>query len=72
MKGIMRKELIEAGECLPYSEPESRVVSRSGDDCVVALTDQWFLTYGEDVWRERTQCAPVCLTCRALLCAAKG
>lgn len=24
-------------------EPESTVVSRSGDECVVALTDQWTL-----------------------------
>ena len=33
--------LIESGEAVAYSEPEKRVVSRSGDDCVVALTDQW-------------------------------
>lgn len=36
-----------------YMEPEKVVVSRSGDDCVVALTDQWFLVYGEANWREK-------------------
>ena len=67
MKQLIRKELIDRGDCLAYSEPESRVVSRSGDECVVALTDQWFLTYGEDVWRGRTQCAsPWCQSALAL------
>lgn len=28
-----------------------QVISRSGDECVVALTDQWYLTYGEDEWQ---------------------
>ena len=32
MKQTIRKELIEVGDCLAYSEPESRVVSRSGDE----------------------------------------
>ncbi len=31
------------------SEPEKKVMSRSGDECVVALTDQWYLVYGEEV-----------------------
>jgi len=25
-------------------------MSRSGDECVVALTDQWYMTYGEEGW----------------------
>jgi leucyl-tRNA synthetase len=29
-------------------------MSRSGDECVVALTDQWYLTYGEEAWRDAT------------------
>jgi leucyl-tRNA synthetase len=32
-------------------------MSRSGDECVVALTDQWYLTYGEDEWRAATEAA---------------
>ena len=30
-------------------------MSRSGDECVVALTDQWYLTYGEDEWLAATR-----------------
>ena len=35
-----------------YWEPESLVKSRSGDECVVALCDQWFLKYGEEQWQK--------------------
>ena len=28
------------------------VISRSGDNCVVSLCDQWYLNYGEDEWRK--------------------
>lgn len=50
-KPLIRNMLIETGQAIPYSEPEKRVMSRSGDECVVALTDQWYLTYGEPEWR---------------------
>ncbi|KAF3444183.1 hypothetical protein FNV43_RR13873 [Rhamnella rubrinervis] len=50
-KPLIRSRLIETGEAIMYSEPEKRVVSRSGDECVVALTDQWYITYGEQEWR---------------------
>lgn len=36
-------------------EPEKQVISRSGDECVVALCDQWFIEYGEEEWRKLTQ-----------------
>ena len=29
------------------------IVLRSGDECVVALCDQWFLDYGEESWRKQ-------------------
>ena len=29
-------------EAVIYHEPEGKIVSRSGDDCIVALCDQWF------------------------------
>jgi hypothetical protein len=32
-----------------------QVMSRSGDECVVALTDQWYLTYGEEHWLASTR-----------------
>lgn len=31
-----------------YYEPESLVVSRSGDICIVAIIDQWFIDYGDE------------------------
>ncbi|KAK5661310.1 hypothetical protein OQA88_11205 [Cercophora sp. LCS_1] len=50
-KPKVREQLIKAGEAFAYSEPENKVVSRSGDECIVALMDQWYLDYGEDSWR---------------------
>ncbi|XP_022970400.1 leucine--tRNA ligase, cytoplasmic-like [Cucurbita maxima] len=51
-KPLIRSKLIETGEAIPYSEPEKRVISRSGDECIVALTDQWYITYGESEWKK--------------------
>lgn len=51
-KPKVRSLLIDAGEAFAYSEPERKVVSRSGDDCIVALMDQWYLDYGEESWRQ--------------------
>ena len=31
-----------------YYEPESKVISRSGDICIVSLSDQWFIDYGNE------------------------
>ncbi len=41
VKGQIKNEMIAAGDAMLYSEPEKPVMSRSGDECVVALTDQW-------------------------------
>ncbi|KFA49605.1 hypothetical protein S40293_06622 [Stachybotrys chartarum IBT 40293] len=51
-KPKVRKQLIDAGEAFAYSEPERKVVSRSGDDCIVSLMDQWYLDYGEESWKQ--------------------
>uniref|UniRef100_A0A2P2JIN3 leucine--tRNA ligase n=1 Tax=Rhizophora mucronata TaxID=61149 RepID=A0A2P2JIN3_RHIMU len=51
-KPLIRAKLIETGEAIVYSEPEKRVISRSGDECVVALTDQWYIIYGEQEWKK--------------------
>ncbi len=51
VKPKIRQELIDAGLAIPYSEPAETVISRSGDKCVCALTDQWYLTYGEEEWK---------------------
>ncbi|KAF1944253.1 leucyl-tRNA synthetase [Clathrospora elynae] len=45
-KNLVRKQLIDAGLAFPYAEPDGKVISRSGDDCVVALLDQWYMNYG--------------------------
>jgi len=50
-KPIIRAEMIDAGTACPYFEPERLVMSRSGDECVVAHLDQWYLPYGEAGWR---------------------
>jgi len=49
-KPLIREAMLANGEAVAYSEPEKPVMSRSGDDCVVALTDQWYLLYGEEEW----------------------
>jgi leucyl-tRNA synthetase len=50
-KPIVRASLLAAGHGLPYFEPESTVISRTGDECVVALSDQWYLSYGDEEWK---------------------
>jgi len=49
----IRKQLIDAKQAFLYSEPEKKIVSRTGDDCVVALIDQWYLKYGEEEWKKK-------------------
>lgn len=63
VKPKVRKMLLEQGHAIVYSEPEKRVMSRSGDECVVALTDQWYITYGEPEWKKL---AEECLACMNL------
>ncbi|CAN4090536.1 unnamed protein product [Withania somnifera] len=58
-KGLISSNLLETNQAVIYSEPEKIVMSRSGDECVVALTDQWYLIYGESEWRKA---AEECLT----------
>ena len=53
-KPLIRADMLAAGTALIYWEPESLVMSRSGEECVVALVDQWYLRYGEPIWREKT------------------
>jgi len=55
IKDTIKKELMETGHAINYAEPEGKVVSRSGDVCVVALTDQWYLSYGQDDWKQKVE-----------------
>ncbi|PUZ67489.1 hypothetical protein GQ55_3G439400 [Panicum hallii var. hallii] len=52
-KPLIKTKLLEEGTAVLYSEPEKKVMSRSGDECVVALTDQWCITYGETEWKQK-------------------
>ncbi|KAH8899666.1 leucyl-tRNA synthetase [Thozetella sp. PMI_491] len=54
-KPLVRQQLLDSGNAFVYCEPESAVVSRSGDECVAAFLDQWYLTYGTDEeWKTQT------------------
>eukprot|EP00178_Gracilaria_changii_P008767 TRINITY_DN2628_c0_g1_i1.p1 TRINITY_DN2628_c0_g1~~TRINITY_DN2628_c0_g1_i1.p1 ORF type:complete len:1091 (-),score=189.75 TRINITY_DN2628_c0_g1_i1:3691-6963(-) len=54
-KAKIKDYLIDSGQGQKYSEPEKKVMSRSGDECVVALCDQWYLEYGEPEWRAKVK-----------------
>ncbi|GLH12065.1 Leucine--tRNA ligase, cytoplasmic [Gryllus bimaculatus] len=51
VKKSLQKDLIKNGGAVIYYEPEKQIISRSGDECVVALCNQWYLDYGEEKWR---------------------
>ncbi|CCE63992.1 hypothetical protein TPHA_0G01560 [Tetrapisispora phaffii CBS 4417] len=51
-KDKVKNDMITEGVAFVYNEPESQVVSRSGDECIVSLEDQWYLDYGEESWRK--------------------
>jgi leucyl-tRNA synthetase len=50
-KPLIRDELIAQGLAFAYCEPDGLVISRSGDECIVTLADQWYVDYGEAVWK---------------------
>lgn len=50
-KPKVRQQMLDQRLAFAYAEPESEVISRSADVCVVALVDQWYLDYGEDEWK---------------------
>jgi leucyl-tRNA synthetase len=51
-KPFVRKEMLDEGTAAVYWEPEGLTISRSGDECIVAFIDQWYITYGEETWRD--------------------
>lgn len=54
-KPKVKADLIAAGEAFVYNEPESLVISRSGDECIVSLEDQWYIDYGEESWKAQAE-----------------
>nr|KAG5701780.1 hypothetical protein BaRGS_000770 [Batillaria attramentaria] len=55
VKKTIQKLLVSQNEAVVYQEPENQIISRSGDECVVALCDQWFLDYGEPEWKKMAE-----------------
>lgn len=54
VKKKIQIELVDCDKAIIYYEPEKTIISRSNDECVVALCDQWYLDYGEEKWKEKT------------------
>jgi len=51
-KDKVKNDLIKSGEADTYFEPEGLVKNRIGEECVVALVDQWYLKYGEEEYKQ--------------------
>ncbi|XP_070553496.1 leucine--tRNA ligase, cytoplasmic-like [Ptychodera flava] len=51
VKKLVQSKMVSTKEAVIYMEPEKLVMSRSADECVVALCDQWYLDYGEEQWK---------------------
>ncbi|TAQ85897.1 hypothetical protein B7494_g5788 [Chlorociboria aeruginascens] len=53
-KSLVRQQLLDSGDAIVYCEPDGLAISRSGDECVAAYLNQWFLTYGkvDEAWRD--------------------
>lgn len=50
-KKQIQQQLLEKDDAVIYMEPEKQIISRSGDECVVALCQQWYLDYGNELWK---------------------
>ncbi|ODV82218.1 cytosolic leucyl tRNA synthetase [Suhomyces tanzawaensis NRRL Y-17324] len=50
-KPKVKDDLVASGQAFVYNEPEGVVISRSGDECIVSLEDQWYIDYGEETWK---------------------
>jgi leucyl-tRNA synthetase len=55
VKQFIKEKLVSEKLGFLYCEPEGLVISRSGDECVVTLADQWYMNYGEDNWKEQAK-----------------
>lgn len=55
VKKELQKKLIDENSAIIYYEPEKKIMSRSNDECVVALCNQWYLDYGEENWKKQAE-----------------
>lgn len=53
----IRQQLLDARHAFPYADLEGTIISRSGEACVAALADQWFLDYGAGDWKTKARLA---------------
>jgi len=44
-KELVRQTLIDSGNAFNYANQTDLFISRSGDECVAAHLDQWYLNY---------------------------
>jgi leucyl-tRNA synthetase len=44
-----------SGDAITYYEAQKLVMSRSGEECVVAHCNQWYIAYGAEEWRSAVQ-----------------
>jgi leucyl-tRNA synthetase len=54
-KKLTKELLFSSNQGAVYYEPENLVISRLGEECVVALCDQWYINYGEETSKEKLQ-----------------
>ncbi|RKP32709.1 leucyl-tRNA synthetase [Metschnikowia bicuspidata] len=52
-KPKVKADMMAEGTAFVYKEPENLVMSRSGDECVVSLENQWYIDYGEQSWKNQ-------------------
>ncbi|KAJ9649428.1 cytosolic leucyl tRNA synthetase [Coniosporium tulheliwenetii] len=45
-KPLVRQALLDSGDAFVFADIDGLVISRSGDECVAAHLDQWYLNYG--------------------------
>ncbi|PZC79873.1 hypothetical protein B5X24_HaOG215741 [Helicoverpa armigera] len=55
VKKNLQTKLVEEKGAVIYYEPEKTIISRSGDECVVALCNQWYLDYGNEEWKSQVE-----------------
>lgn len=55
VKKILQSRLVKQNSAVVYYEPEKTIISRSGDQCVVALCNQWYLDYGNKEWKSQAE-----------------
>lgn len=55
VKKNLQTKLVKEGGAVIYYEPEKNIISRSGDECVVALCNQWYLDYGNEEWKVQAE-----------------